>query len=108
MRRRAGFRAFLRVRPAAWPCPGSGPPRVASASRFPLRAGATGATRKAPTFRIVESRLANSELAADLFDLRTQLRLLQCKCDLLFREPARLHGMAFVSARTHHAEFLYF
>ncbi|WP_230962539.1 hypothetical protein, partial [Burkholderia territorii] len=41
-------------------------------------------------------------------DLRTQLGLLQGKCDLLFRKLARLHGMAFVSAWTHHAEFLYF
>ncbi|WP_218921594.1 hypothetical protein, partial [Burkholderia sp. MSMB1826] len=32
----------------------------------------------------------------------------QGKCDLLFRKFARLHGMAFVSAWTHHAEFLYF
>ncbi|VVE54455.1 hypothetical protein PHO31112_04927 [Pandoraea horticolens] len=56
----------------------------------------------------VESRLAYSELAADLFDLRPQLGLLQCKCDLLFRKLTRLYGMAFVSGQTHHAEFLYF
>ncbi|AOK31427.1 hypothetical protein AQ611_17745 [Burkholderia singularis] len=59
-------------------------------------------------YELIQAHLANSELAADLLDLRTQLGLLQGKCDLLFRKLARLHSMAFVSAWTHHAEFLYF
>ncbi|KVM99728.1 hypothetical protein WJ62_16695 [Burkholderia diffusa] len=41
--------------------------------------------QSAEFFLPVESCLADSELATDLFDLRTQLGLLQCKCDLLFR-----------------------
>jgi ankyrin repeat protein len=42
---------------------------------------------------VIERRVTNSHLAADLRDRRTQFGLLQRVCDLLFGEPALLHGM---------------
>jgi len=45
---------------------------------------------------LVESRIADAHLAADLIDLRTQFRLLEGKCNLLLRKPALLHDMPLV------------
>jgi hypothetical protein len=42
---------------------------------------------------LVKRGITDPELAADLFNLGPQLRLLECKCNLLLGNPASLHNM---------------
>lgn len=54
---------------------------------------------------VLERRFADTQLAAHLFDLRAQLRLLERERDLRLGELARLRGMSSVSNRENHAGF---
>jgi hypothetical protein len=94
---REGFRAFLTARPAAWSCP-------AQVGNQPLQlAVLLFQLPQAPQFRwaqptilllpIVERRIADTQLPADLFNRRAKLSLLQRKRYLLFGKLASLHVM---------------